>query len=73
MIDRAIPTFSPWLWMQRRSARPIDGHRNLRRERAELLSLDDQLLKDIGITRDMALSEARRMEQDMSSLWRIIR
>lgn len=42
----------------------------LQRSRARLGSLDDHLLRDIGLTRDDALAEAQRPLWDAPQHWR---
>lgn len=41
----------------------------LRRERNRLGRLDDRLLRDIGVTREQALSEASRPDWDAPTHW----
>ncbi|MCX7889240.1 MAG: DUF1127 domain-containing protein [Rhodobacteraceae bacterium] len=45
------------------------ARRNLARQRARLMVLDDHLLRDIGLTRHEALSEARRPAWDAPDHW----
>jgi uncharacterized protein YjiS (DUF1127 family) len=42
----------------------------LYRSRRSLVDLDDHMLEDIGISRDEALSEARRPVWDAPARWR---
>jgi len=42
--------------------------REIRRQRRELLDLDDHLLKDIGISRDEALQESQRPVWEICAL-----
>ena len=42
----------------------------LRRERRALLRLDDHMLRDVGLTRDAALSETARPVWDAPLAWR---
>jgi len=42
-----------------------------RRERQALLTLDDALLRDIGLTREEALAEAARPLWDAPATWRV--
>ncbi len=42
----------------------------LRRSRARLAALDDHILRDIGLDRPAALSEARRRIWDVPPNWR---
>ena len=53
VFDRLFATASNWIEIQRLKAR-------LRQERAALASLDESLLKDIGISPEQAVLEARR-------------
>lgn len=53
-----------------RIARFARGAALARRERAELASLDDAALKDIGVSREEALAEARRPLWDVPRYWR---
>jgi uncharacterized protein YjiS (DUF1127 family) len=63
------------LWSRAgRSARYLDGflrHRGLLRSRTALLRLDDHLLRDIGLTRTEAETEALRREWDAPASWRV--
>ncbi len=43
----------------------------LRRHRVRLSQLDDALLRDIGLTREQALAEAKRPFWDAASHWRM--
>jgi uncharacterized protein YjiS (DUF1127 family) len=59
----------------RPSRRPRLLHRiarmlTLRRQRASLAQLDDHLLRDIGLTPEEALAEARRPLWDVPANWR---
>ena len=42
----------------------------LHRQRARLASLDDHILRDIGLTREDAIAEARRRLWDVPTHWR---
>ena len=42
----------------------------LRRSRQSLATLDDHMLRDIGLTREQAQSEADRAAWDVSPTWR---
>ncbi|MEO8242582.1 MAG: DUF1127 domain-containing protein [bacterium] len=42
----------------------------LRRERRALLALDDHMLSDVGLTREEAVSEAKRLSWDAPAFWR---
>lgn len=42
----------------------------LHRQRSRLVLLDDRLLRDIGLTREDALAEARRAVWDVPTHWR---
>ncbi|PTX02186.1 DUF1127 domain-containing protein [Pararhodobacter aggregans] len=44
--------------------------RALRRQRVDLAALDDQMLADIGLSREEAQREARRPLWDAPSYWR---
>ncbi len=63
-LTTASPGRSPLAAILRwiRQPRPARGkpHR-ARREREQLLAMDERMLKDIGITRSMAIQEARRL------------
>ncbi len=55
------------------SARKLDEflrHRALSRSRRALLRLDDHLLRDIGLSRTEAETEAFRREWDAPASWR---
>jgi uncharacterized protein YjiS (DUF1127 family) len=41
----------------------------IRRSRNSLIGLSDDMLKDIGITREMAMREGRRPTWDVSQRW----
>lgn len=45
--------------------------RALARQRRQLAGLDDEALRDIGITRDKALAESRRVNWDAPAHWRL--
>lgn len=47
-------------WSFRESWKQVRAFLELRRTRMALLQLDDQQLRDVGITRGMAREEARR-------------
>jgi uncharacterized protein YjiS (DUF1127 family) len=62
-----------------RTPRPLQGTRHLhrllalaaaRRERRRLEELPDHLLKDVGLTREEAITEARRKPWDVPPGWR---
>ena len=53
-----------------RFAPPIAAWRDLRRQRDTLLDLDDHILRDVGLTRDMARREGRRPFWDVPPHWR---
>lgn len=44
--------------------------RSLRKQRTRLADLDDHILRDIGVTRDMALKESKRPFWDAPPHWR---
>ena len=52
-----------------RAFRALGLARTLRRERARLTALDEHLLRDIGLSRDEALSEAQRPAWDVPAHW----
>ena len=54
----------------RRVLKALATARALRRQRIDLAALDDQMLADIGITREQAQREARRPLWDAPSYWR---
>jgi uncharacterized protein YjiS (DUF1127 family) len=62
------------LWSRAgKSARHLDDflrHRRLLRSRSALLLLDDHLLRDIGLTRAEAQTEALRRDWDAPATWR---
>jgi len=69
--DRVLPTALPWSWLLRafaKLAKMFDRSRRRQilhglekaRQRAALKNLDDRMLKDIGLTREQAMREARK-------------
>ncbi len=50
-----LSTSLPWTWIRR-----VKHLLQLRRERAQLHELSDRQLRDIGLTRQQAVREARR-------------
>lgn len=68
-MTTAIQTLPMFSSMFDRKRQRKKTHRNLRRERTDLISLDDRMLKDIGITREMAIREARRSSLDTPTNW----
>jgi len=60
------PSAHGWLSVQRLSLFDIIA---VRRQRRNLARLDDAALRDIGLTRDQAMSEARRPFWDVPGYW----
>ena len=55
---------------RRVSIRGLLDAQTVRRSRQTLAALDDHMLRDIGITREQAQSEADRAAWDVSTTWR---
>jgi len=49
--------------------RAVSGTISLRKQRARLITLDDQQLRDIGVTYKQALKESRRPVWNVPSNW----
>ncbi|NOX40289.1 MAG: DUF1127 domain-containing protein [Alphaproteobacteria bacterium] len=49
--------------------RAVSGRISLRNQRARLITLDDQQLRDIGVTYIQALKESRRPVWNVPSNW----
>ena len=55
--------------IRRRARFSLRGHLDLLQQRRALLSLDQRLLDDIGLTRAEALEEAQRARWDVPQHW----
>ena len=65
--------FAPFAGVRNRVSKQARKRRDLRRERIALMHLDDRMLRDIGITRDMARREAGQIYRELPSVWPLIR
>lgn len=70
MLTRSLPRKADRRPLLARLATLFLTHAALRRGRARLTVLDDHLLADIGLSRDEALTEARRPAWDVPNHWR---
>ena len=69
MTTISIATFWPVL-RKLHLVPPIESWRKARRQRAALLRLDERLLKDIGLSRDIAKIEGHHPFWDVPPHWR---
>ena len=70
-LDTAhLPLTHGTVWTQWSLVRSLRDLLSLHRQRQALNDLDPHLLKDIGVSRDAAKAEARRVPWDVPSNWR---